>query len=350
MSRQNFIKQFDVLDFYRYAGAVLVAIDHYMILYLPIEPTVKSYIHSQLQPLMGFFFTLSGFVIMHVYAGRISLASEYLDYLQKRLARMYPLHIITFLAAPHFAGFFFPEAIIPNILLVHAWNTTHRLSFDYPSWSVSAEFFVYLLFPVFLYLIIKLGKLSFMLPFAFGICLAILFYCLNIGSWQDATYNFGCLRAVPSFISGMIVYQLATNSFATLRVPAWIAHGSAAMTLPLMLCGTPRELMLIVMAFIVFLLARTEPRVPGILSKPIPRALANASYGFYLLHALVGPFVFGHAIRNFHVAGNELFAVVPLAIATTTGLAILSFGCFENPARRFLSNVRFLRRDSKSLA
>ncbi len=328
-TRQNIIKQFDVLDFYRYAGAVLVAIDHYMILYLPVDRAVKSYIHSQLQPLMGFFFTLSGFVIMHVYAGRLSSAPDYFDYLKKRLARMYPLHIVTFLAAPRFAGFYVPEAIIPNILLVHAWNTTHRLSFDYPSWSVSAEFFVYLLFPIFFYLIIKFGRYSIMLPSACGICISILFYLLNIGNWQDATYNFGCLRAVPSFIAGMIVYQLATSDFALFRVPAWLAHGSAAVTLPIMLCGMPREVMLIVMALVVFLLARTEPSVPGVLSRPIPRALANASYGFYLLHALVGPFVFGHAIRNFHVAGNELFAVVPLAIGITTGLAILSFRWFE---------------------
>ena len=57
---------------------------------------------------MGFFFTLSGFVIMHVYAGRIATISEYGDYLKKRLARMYPLHIATFLMAPFFAGLYFP--------------------------------------------------------------------------------------------------------------------------------------------------------------------------------------------------------------------------------------------------
>src|SRR5580704_8049801 len=36
-------------------------------------------------------------------------------------------------------------------------GVTDRLTFNYPSWSVSAEFFVYLLFPVFLFVIRRFG-------------------------------------------------------------------------------------------------------------------------------------------------------------------------------------------------
>ena len=348
ISGRRHIERYDVLDFYRFAGAVIVAIVHYTNLYLPIADKVRQYVTYQLQPTMGFFFTLSGFVIMHVYAGRIATISEYGDYLKKRLARMYPLHIATFLMAPFFVGLYFPDSILSNVLLIHAWDATKHLSFNYPSWSVSAEFFVYLLFPIFYALMIALGRFTILFPLIFALILTIAFRALGLRDWNEVTYDFGCLRAVPSFVAGMVVYQLATQRFNKLKVPLSIAHGSTIATLPLMLSGVPAEIMLVAMAFVVFLLAKSEPHVPGILSKPFPRALANSSYGFYLLHALVGPFIFGLAVKALHVANGEMFAVVPVAIAATTALAILSFQYFENPARRFLSEVPFMKRNSRS--
>ena len=96
--------RFDVLDFYRYAGALFVALDHYLIFYSSVDRSIVRYVDLCLQPLMGFFFTLSGFVIMHVYQ-RMSSRSDYIDYVQKRLARMYPLHFATlaiFVVSPFF--------------------------------------------------------------------------------------------------------------------------------------------------------------------------------------------------------------------------------------------------------
>lgn len=52
---RNYIARYDVLDFYRFAGAVIVAIVHYTVLYLPVVSTVRQYVTYQLQPLMGFF-------------------------------------------------------------------------------------------------------------------------------------------------------------------------------------------------------------------------------------------------------------------------------------------------------
>ena len=342
------IARYDVLDFYRFSGAVIVAVVHYMNLYLPISGQVKKYSTYQLQPTMGLFFTLSGFVIMHVYAGRIATIYDYGDYLKKRLARMYPLHIATFLCAPYLIGYYFGDSVLPNLLLIHAWGFTKHLSFDYPSWSVSAEFFVYLLFPIFYALTIAFGRFTILFPFIFAFLVTFAFRVFGLRDWNEATYDFGCLRAVPSFIAGMLVYQLATERFAALRVPAWMAHGSAIATVPLMLFGAPADMMLVAMAFVVFLLAKAEPEVPGILSKPFPRALANSSYGFYLLHALVGPFIFGRAIKTFHIANGEMYAVVPVAIAATAALAILSFRYFENPARKFLSEVHFMKQSFSS--
>ncbi len=340
--------RFDVLDFYRYAGALFVALDHYLFNYLPVDRAFALRLGLQLQPFMGFFFTLSGFVIMHVYQ-HMSLGSDYIDYMQKRLARMYPLHLATlalFLIAAVTFGtsrywWFSSNAILPNLLLIHAWDTTSELSFNYPSWSVSAEFFVYLLFPVFLFIIRRLGFwTALLIPCLCAVLNTYLFDRLGLRPWTSATFDFGCLRAVPSFIAGMAIYRLATVRFADLIVPAWAAHGLAIATIPIMLLGAPGELVLAVFVLVVFLLARAEPHSPGIFSTRFFRMLSNCSYGFYMLHVLVGDIVLGVPIRVFHLDGGVWrFVLTLVGIVVSTIVAVLSFRFFENPARRFFGSL-----------
>jgi peptidoglycan/LPS O-acetylase OafA/YrhL len=267
--------------------------------------------------------------------------------MQKRLARMYPLHIATLglavlwgLLANH-DYWFVPDAIIPNILLVHAWNTTDQLSFDYPSWSVSAEFFVYLLFPVFLVALNRAGLWgALLLPILSIIPIAWILHVCELRPWTLATYDFGCLRAVPSFLAGMAVYRLAVVRFSGLVVPGWAAHGLAVATVPMMLLGVPNVVMLGVFTALVFLLARAEPKLPGLFSTPPFRALANCSYSFYLLHALVGVAMLLVVPKIFHLGDAWLFALVAPALIMTTALSILSFHYFEAPARRYFGKLR----------
>jgi peptidoglycan/LPS O-acetylase OafA/YrhL len=347
MARSHEFVRFDVLDFYRYAGALFIAFDHFLIFHLPADTSVKKQFDEQLQPLMGFFFTLSGFVIMHVYDGRISSFAKYLNYLQKRLARIYPLHLLALVTAiiwgifANLKYFYIPNAIIPNLLLIHAWNTTEHLSYDYPSWSVSAEFFVYLAFPIFLLGINRLGSMAWLLPLLSAGAIEWFFRWRGLGSWTHASYDFGCLRAVPSFIAGMAIYRLATTRYAELFVPAWIAHGLAIATIPMMLVGVPGEMVLAIFVLVIFLLALAEPMTPGVFSRPLPRALANCSYGFYMLHVFVGDVMLGLVPRAFHIVGAWKFAFVLPALAATTLIAMLSFRVLEDPARRYFGGLQF---------
>jgi peptidoglycan/LPS O-acetylase OafA/YrhL len=111
---------------------------------------------------VDFFFILSGFILAHVYqpsieAGRFSLRSFYV----KRFARLYPVHLAMlalviglFFAARlagmeiHSAGKYDFSRLWMHLLAVHAWFPHGTNSFNIPSWSISAEFFAYLLFPL----------------------------------------------------------------------------------------------------------------------------------------------------------------------------------------------------------
>ncbi|HTJ27549.1 MAG TPA: acyltransferase [Candidatus Limnocylindria bacterium] len=110
------------------------------------------------------FFVLSGFILTHVYAstftGRVSLAS-YGAFLQNRIARVYPLHIATlaimlllYLASrqmyhfvPERAEAYSPFSIAANLTLTQAWFSGVWAP-NTPAWSISAEWFAYLLFPL----------------------------------------------------------------------------------------------------------------------------------------------------------------------------------------------------------
>ena len=112
---------------------------------------------------VDFFFVLSGFIITHVYAA--GLASPKLTavqiFLWHRFIRLYPVHVtvlaglaaVVSLASAAGFGFNNPQEwqwddLIWQLTLLQAWGVTTTPRWNVPSWSISAEWFAYLLFPL----------------------------------------------------------------------------------------------------------------------------------------------------------------------------------------------------------
>ncbi len=102
---------------------------------------------------VSFFFVLSGFILAYNYRdlARGDLGRFYIA----RFARLFPVHIVTFVFAALFVlpwnlWTFGPSLItVPyNLTLTHAWLPLGGLVFSWNavSWSISAELFFYLLF------------------------------------------------------------------------------------------------------------------------------------------------------------------------------------------------------------
>lgn len=115
---------------------------------------------------VSFFFVLSGFILSFVYGARLQKVGASFSekkawgqlvssFLVARLARIWPLHIacllLTLLLLPaKFQADYTPLNMLASLLLVQAWipllDTT--FAFNSVSWSLSAEFFFYLVFPL----------------------------------------------------------------------------------------------------------------------------------------------------------------------------------------------------------
>ncbi|MGV0925571.1 acyltransferase family protein [Empedobacter tilapiae] len=100
---------------------------------------------------VSYFYVLSGFVMIVAYKNLEKINSK--KYYINRLARIYPLHILSMLLVIFFIlleiiNNNIPKlAVLNHILLIQAWIPRTALTLNAPAWSISVETFFYLLFP-----------------------------------------------------------------------------------------------------------------------------------------------------------------------------------------------------------
>jgi len=341
-----------VLDAYRFLAAAGVMAYHFANHLSPLRG-VHEEVLTGFRLFVDFFFALSGFVLMHTYGDRIRSWPAYLDFLRRRLARIYPLHFgVTLVyvcaglaAAAAGAKLNHPETfdlglIAPNLLLVQAWGVVDRVGLNVVSWSISSEFFVYLLFPLFVALLARLGaQRTLLAALLFAGAFVAWRSLAGLRPWLEATYDLGSLRAVPTFLAGMAVQRLVAAQPP--RPIGWAAAHGLAATIPLLiLVGAPENLVVALFPLAIFLIARAERGgAPTLLQGRLFSALGDASYGVYMLHSLVAIAVVALARLSHRNDPAFLLALGALGMTLSTLLALASYRWFETPLRRLLSGA-----------
>jgi peptidoglycan/LPS O-acetylase OafA/YrhL len=346
--RVNFV----ALDFLRFTTALCVLLFHY-------ELFVKPGVDQEHRWFLGFnrgvdfFFVLSGFIIAHNYSNRIPDLASYARFLRKRLARIYPLHLLTLLIVvamylvakrvgiaikdpTHYQWNYIPE----QLLLLHAWGIDDRLSFNDVSWSISAEWFLYLIFPVLSAIILRLGSVASAAALIIGIVLIDLSGLLG-HKWSDATFDFGILRALPSFAYGVILWRIWNLLRKTWTIPWLVPLLLYAAALAAMLSMAADELVIALFGLVIIAcaLAEVSHALPAKLQFPL-ELLGNASFGLYMFHLLIANFMFHLPL----FASWRVFTAV-IATILSVCIAIGSYYVFENPLRGWVGRSR----NSKSL-
>jgi len=109
---------------------------------------------------VDFFFALSGFIFFFLYAEKIAQRSvDGKTFFILRFSRLYPLHILSlvivlvlqhiiFVNTGSYAIYPFNDTyhFILNLFFIQSWGLEKGFSFNSPSWSVSVEILLYILF------------------------------------------------------------------------------------------------------------------------------------------------------------------------------------------------------------
>ena len=341
-------RRLDSLEGLRFLSSVAIVIGHYVPYAVGETPRI-----SRLHLAVDLFFVISGIVIANAYGGRIASLADWLRFMLRRIARLYPLHLATlgFYVAigvlvwsgrvhPADAARYDASAIVPNLLLIHAWLPTGRISFNYVCWSISAEFFVYLAFPLIALALrgrAATGLIGIVALFALFASIAETQVGLPLTrlSWQA-----GVLRAVPGFAFGVWLHSHAglLDRLAP-RLAAWALAGLLAVLALLLVVPISQYATLAVIWAMVAVAYRCDRAA---LATPLSvRWLSNRgalTYSLYMLHPVLATIFLA-------VVFPKLLGVSPparwLGVALTLPLlyaaAVASLRWFEQPARRAIS-------------
>jgi len=160
---------------------------------------------------VSFFFILSGFILAYSYQEKLLTRKvSFRKFFVARVARIYPMHLLTLLIAlPLSYSTFFPN-IVYNFFLIQSFVPDESVffSFNAPSWSISDEMFFYLLFPVIIFLVNR-KKVIIPAILIFGISLVII---LNFFLYSENLKHFFIYIYPPvrflDFLLGIFLFQL----------------------------------------------------------------------------------------------------------------------------------------------
>ena len=348
-------RRFEALDSLRGICAVLVVMFH-----MPVASHWRDWglvQHGYL--FVDYFFVLSGFVIAHAYAGRLTTPREAGRFMVRRLGRVWPLHVLMLAVfiGLELARLFFQidgatpfvrdrsvEAIFANLLLVQAWHVLPSLTWNGPAWTLSAEVACYLIF----------AGLVLVAPRRFrwiGAVLALIGAVLVVAyarRWMNTTYDFAVPRAVYGFFLGCLLQGVWT------RIPR--LGGSAATALEVAavvaICvfigwatGPVTVAVTLIFVAVVWVFAGEEGALSRVLDHPALVTLGRWSFAIYMVHMFVLTVLMIVARKLDWVPGgrridfgsvwiNDLFAVALFGLILV--LALVAHRLVETPAQRLI--------------
>jgi peptidoglycan/LPS O-acetylase OafA/YrhL len=310
---------------------------------------------------VSLFFVLSGFILFINYAGPSAKPLNLKQFYLARFARVYPVFLFTLLLASpiellsgHPQNFW--SLFIPNLFMVHCFYEGPCGAINPPAWSISNEFFFYLIFPFCAVLFLR--QKAWVFPLVLLGCIALV---LGIQHFLPGTYwahtTFPLNRACE-FLCGMLtghIYGRVGSSplWEGLAARPWmkpLLYGTLACLLGLMLAEPyilnsslfylffmiPGSLVILLLA----LADKTSLSIPW-LSAPLVVLGGEISYSFYMVHQIIMRYVrhgffavFHLDLRHFQTWELLLMGLFWLSLAL--GSAYLMYRYVETPCRKFL--------------
>jgi peptidoglycan/LPS O-acetylase OafA/YrhL len=312
--------------------------------------------------MVDLFFVLSGFIISYVYLGgrqRPLSWSETNSFLFARFARIYPLHVVTMTYALVFAlastmlltAFGHDHGSVSasdlrdwvlQLALIQAWIPQYY-AWNIPSWSISAEMFAYLLFPIVAASHAYHRRLLEAVLLAFSI--AYYAYVATHGGSLDITAGSAPLRCLAGFGLGMIVYvNRATVTRLSNRVLSFLQVIAMVWAVLALAYKVADPLILPAFALVVLTTWPDRGLVSRVLSRQPFEWLGEISYSVYLVHVPVGTtlwLAWAHFEPKLGLTPPITRGIwLTISFAAVLITSSLTYRYIEVPARRWLMRSR----------
>jgi peptidoglycan/LPS O-acetylase OafA/YrhL len=304
------------------------------------------------------FVVLSGFVVTAGYRTRFARwpgFDTYGRFLWARLSRFYPLHL-TVLAilvggvamgalfgfpVPHTGNFH--DDLVRQVLLLHGFGGARTLTWNGPTWSLSAEWFCYLIIPLIIPVVLRLRtQASVILGFLAASAMPLVAY--GFIGYDDAaiTYQAPLFRAVGAFVAGSMLCQLThvpsrlpelAGRFTGLLTGLFLAATVVAASLDITMLSTVPFGALVVLA-----LAQQRGRIDALLSGPKAMKAGDLSVTVFLTHV---PWILGASLLITPVTFPGAWGWLGIAILVSGAIVIayLAFRFVEQPSQKLMRRM-----------
>lgn len=301
------------------------------------------------------FFILSGFIIAYVYLRSFGspTASSYGRFLWLRLARIWPLHIVTLaifyvvnfpgslrdLPARELASGLDNVDLWRQVFLVHAWGRNGNISWNFPAWSISDEWFAYLVFPLAAVFLVRVrNRRGLLAGLIAGLAFNVVSFLLL--EWSGYGGKILLLRIVGEFGAGVFLFLLWEQRFLAKLPWHWLTPTAAAIAAVVTTVIAHWHYIAPVAAaplyavLILGLAYRSGP-LHRFLSRKVIIYGGEASYALYMTHAVALRFLWEYLpVADFTGDSRPVRGLVLLFYAAViAGGAVLAYEVVERPAR-----------------
>jgi peptidoglycan/LPS O-acetylase OafA/YrhL len=312
--------RFVVLDSLRGVCALMVALFHFNA--YSIFKQVAFFRNAYL--FVDFFFVLSGFVIAANYQSRLASGFGIQKFMLLRFGRLYPLYfavlICFFIAEAAFGGpfNFAPpqksfDTALANIFLVQIFGIFSFDTWNWPGWSIAAEFWTCVLYAV----IVTVWPQRLMAILVALSLISLYFILSQSTTGINVTYNFGMMRSVIGFSTGVVLFAIweKTHSYQLDERLAFVMEVLCVCFVIIFVSAVAQTNFSLfapfVFAVVVYVFAKERGPISSLLKHQIFVALGLLSYSTYLVHLFVARMLVASANSFEAMSGHRLIAKVP---------------------------------------
>lgn len=224
-----------------------------------------------------------------------------------------------------------------NLLLVHSWGIVDWLTWNYPSWSISAEWFAYLVVLVVGIRWLARRSRVWHLLLVLLLWIGMLLYAWNTGGGLDRFTTNSLVRVSAEFLAGCLLYRFVHTYKANRLTNLSFVFGFGFFVALTQFDIRFEILLLPLIVLSLYSLWSGSVLGRAAFGNPVIVYLGEISYSIYMVHPIV-QFAGNYIVREIDPATTpkNAWIILTLQVASVLLLSTVTYYSVEKPARRLV--------------